>query len=585
MNRCFAPILALFVTLESLRAATAAPPTINAVTPVVATGQSALNVGQYEKLELAVDLRAEYDNAFDPDDIDLAADFVAPSGKRYHVFGFFEPTGKQWLVRFAPPETGAWRYTLGLRDRNGDVASEAHNFRCVVSGRHGFISIGPNKRYFQHSDGTSFYGVGLWYNDHFRRGRGAITPEALGDLARRGFNFIGFYPSLLETDDTGLGRYDAERCDRLDDVVRWCEDRDLAISWNLVFHANISEAVWGEGNSGYGRNPYRTIAKARDYFASDEAWAYQQKLNRYILARWGYSRSIFLWFIIDEINGCEGWTEGDRDAAHTWCRKMNDFFHAHDPYGRATTGTQSGGIDQWWSEGYAIFDVAGRELYEAQGHPMPTGKVDLLNANPVRASYLNYFKQVADLWSGFAKPAIIAETGYDHTYYEPGTPGYLATYHNALWVSLANGAAVTPMWWAYWPPITDGLLGEHVKAFAQFTAGIDFAKKDWAPQAVEIDAGDAWVMRAGGEAFGWAVNPTSGIAGATVTIDGLATGEYDVRLYRPWQCEYLPTIKANVNDGSLTFAVPMTEPEAGHANNLGDDIAFKITPSSTASAP
>jgi hypothetical protein len=264
---------------------------------------------------------------------------------------------------------------------------------------------------------------------------------------------------------------------------------------------------------------------------------------------------------------------------------MNDFFHAHDPYGRATTGTQSGGIDQWWPEGYAIFDVAGRELYETQGHPMPTGKVDLLNANPVQASYLNYFKQVADLWSGFAKPAIIAETGYDHTFYEPGTPGYLATYHNALWVSLANGAAVTPMWWAYWPPITDGLLGEHVKAFAQFTAGIDFAKKDWAPQTVEIDAGDAWAMRAGGEAFGWAVNPTSGIAGATVTIDGLPTGPYEVRLYRPWQGEYLPTIKANVDDGSLTFAVPMTEPEADHANNLGEDIAFRITPTSTASTP
>jgi hypothetical protein len=31
--------------------------------------------------------------------------------------------------------------------------------------------------------------------------------------------------------------------------------------------------------------------------------------------------------------------------------------------------------------------------------------------------------------------------------------------------------------------------------------------------------------------------------------------------------------------------VPMTEPEADHANNLGDDIAFRITPSSTASAP
>jgi hypothetical protein len=585
VNRCFVPTLALLFTVISLRAASAAPPTINAVTPVLASGQSALSIGQYEKLELAVELTAEYDNPFDPDEVNIAADFVAPSGKTYHVFGFFEPSGKQWLVRFSPPETGGWRYTLRLHDRNGDATSEPGNFRCVVSGRHGFIRIAPNRRYFQHSDGTSFYGVGLWYNDHFQGGRGAISPEALGDLARGGFNFISFYPSLLETSDTGLGRYDAERCDRLDDVVCWCEDRDLAISWNLVFHANISEAVWGEGNSDYGRNPYRTVTKARDYFASDVAWAYQKKLNRYILARWGYSRSVFLWFIIDEINGCEGWTEGDRDAAHAWCQKMNDFFHEHDPYGRATTGTQSGGIDQWWPEGYEIFDVAGRELYEAQGHPMPTGKVDLVDDHPLRASYLNYAKQVQALWAGFAKPAIIAETGYDHTYYEPGTPGYLATYHNALWASLATGSAATPMWWAYWPPITDGLLGHHVKAFSQFTAGIDFAKKAWTPQPVEIDVGDAWAMRTGGEAFGWAVNSTSGIGGALVTLEGLLPGDYEVRLYRTWQGEYLPTMTGNADDGSLTFTVPITDPEAGHAHNLGDDIAFKIIPSSTASTP
>jgi hypothetical protein len=585
VNRRITSILVIIVAVTTLRTATAAPPTINAITPVVAAGRSALSVGQYEKLEFAVELTAEFDNPFDPEEVDLAADFVAPSGRTSHVFGFYEPTSKQWLIRFAPPETGAWRYTLKVRDRNGDVASEPRNFRCVVSGRHGFIRIAPNGRYFQHNDGTPFYGVGLWYNDHFQRGRGAITPEALGDLARRGFNFVSFYPSLLETDDTGLGRYDAQRCDRLDDVVRWCEDRDIAISWNLVFHANISEAVWGEGNSDYGRNPYRHVAAAADYFASDEAWAYQQKLNRYILARWGYSRSIFLWFVIDEIDGCEGWTEGDRDAAHAWCQKMNDFFHERDPYGRATTGTQSGGIDQWWPEGYAIFDVAGRELYEAQGHPMPTGKVDLVDDHPLRASYLNYAKQVQNLWRGFAKPAIIAETGYDYTYYEPGTPGYLATYHNALWASFASGSAVTPMWWAYWPPITDGLLGDHVKAFAQFTNAIDFPKKSWAPQTVAIDAGDVWAMRAGGEAFGWAVNPTNGIAGATITVEELPPGEYEVALYRTWQGEYLPTRTFNVTDGRLTFGVPMTEPEDGHANNLGDDIAFRITPSSTASTP
>jgi hypothetical protein len=339
----------------------------------------------------------------------------------------------------------------------------------------------------------------------------------------------------LETRQGGLGRYDAARSERLDELVAWCDARDMHISWNLVFHANISEAVWGQGNSEYRSNPYRTIAPAKDFFASEKAWKYQQKLYRYVVARWGYSRAVFLWFTIDEINGTEGWTEGDRAAAHDWCRRMNDFFHTHDPYGRPTTGTQSGGVDQWWPAGYEIFDIAGREIYETQGHPMPVGgKPDLVNDNPLRASYRTYAKQTEALWSGFEKPAIIAESGFDHTYYEPGMPGYLATYHNALWAVLANGGAATPFWWSYSPYINEGVVTSQVRNFATFVRDIDFTGSGWRPHAVEISTGDAWAMRSEDLMFGWAANPMSGIAKETVTLAGLDDGAYDVHLYRTY---------------------------------------------------
>ena len=29
------------------------------------------------------------------------------------------------------------------------------------------MTIAPNKRYLQFSDGASFYGVGMWYNDDY----------------------------------------------------------------------------------------------------------------------------------------------------------------------------------------------------------------------------------------------------------------------------------------------------------------------------------------------------------------------------------------------------------------------------------
>ena len=181
----------------------------------------------------------------------------------------------------------------------------------------------------------------MWYNDGYELfNRGSITEAGLDDLKQHGANFISFFHTPLETMDTGLGKYDESRCNRLDQIFEWCEQRDIEISWNLWFHSFISQAVWGGGNARYRENPYRQVADATHFFASDEAWKYEEKLHRYIIARWGYSRALFLWFIVDEINGTEGWEKGDQQAAEQWCRKMHAFFNEHDPYGRPTTGTR-----------------------------------------------------------------------------------------------------------------------------------------------------------------------------------------------------------------------------------------------------
>ena len=541
-------------------------------------------VPRFEKFELQVHLQATFDNPYDPDELDLWAEFTAPSGKTWRVWGFYNPGYfADWMVRFTPTETGDWKYVVKVRDQQGTAESSAGEFKCVRSKHHGFVSIADNKRYLQFSDGSSFYGIGLWYNDSFYgSGRGSIRDEALDELRQQGVNFISFFPTLLETFGTGLGRYDSARVGRIDQIIQWCEEREIHVSWNLVFHSNISEAVWGGGNALYRDNPYRTVTSAKDYFASEEGWKYQQKLYRYIIARWGYSRAIFLWFTIDEINGTEGWTEGNREALYGWCRRMNDYFHENDPYGRPTTGTQSGGVGQWWPEGYRIFDIAGREIYEAQGHKMPAGgKPDLLNDNPLRASYRNYAKQAAALWSGFEKPAIIAECGWDHTYYEPGMPGYLAMYHNALWASLANGISATPFWWAYSGYINNSIVNSQTRNLAEFVRNIDFAGAEWKPTPVTMSTGDGWAMQSDQLTFGWVANPMSGVAKETFTVEGLADGNYDVYLYRTWRGRYLQPTTITSKGGKITVEIPELVAKAGRGQHMGDDVAFKIVPEGT----
>lgn len=554
----------------------AAPPAIRATPP-----STSASVGLYEKFELSVDLAAAYTNPFDPDEVDLWAEFTAPSGKVQKIWGFYNPAQKPspWMVRFAPTEKGTWQYLVKVKDKEGTAQSQTGSFTAAESSHHGFIRIAPNQRYLMYSDGTPFYGVGLWYNDSFERNRGAITEANLDELKRRGGNFISFFHTPLETLGTGLGKYDENRCSRLDQVFEWCEKRDLQISWDIWFHSFISEAVWGGGNARYRENPYRTVTDATGFFASAEAWKYEEKLHRYMIARWGYSRALFLWFIIDEINGTEGWEKGDKAAAEEWSRKMDAFFNEHDPYGRPTTGTQSGGIGQWWPGGYKTFDIAAREIYEAQGHPMPkTGKVDPGDESPLRYSYRNYATQTQNLWKGFEKPALVGECGWEHTYYEPGTPGYLAMYHNALWVSLANGLCCTPFWWAWSDMLNDSVVTNQLRYFGQFVADIDFAHLDLQPATVEATGCDAWAMKSDKLIFGWAVNAKTSVAKDAFTISGLKDGEYQVRLYRTWRGRYLDPQTVECHDGKLTVTIPELTTTGGRAANTGNDMAFKITP-------
>ncbi len=567
---------AAVICLAMAAPVTAKPPSILSVRPN--SGQ----IGLYEKFELRIDLDAAYSNPFDPDHIDLTVEFTAPSGKKWNIWGFYNSSSwtSLWMARFSPTEKGTWRYVVKVTDSEGTGRSRAGSFTAVDSAHHGFVKIAPNRRYLSYDDGSTFYGVGLWYNDSYELfNDGRITEEGLDNLKKRGANFISFFPTPLETMGSGLGRYDQNRCGRMDQLFEWCEQRDMLISWNIWFHSYISMAVWGGGNARYRNNPYKLVSSADDFFGNEQAWEYQKKLYRYMIARWGYSRALFLWFVVDEINGSEGWTKGGHAVAEQWSARMDKYFNEHDPYGRPTTGTQSGGIGQWWPEGYKIFDIAAREIYEAQGHPMPkSGKLGPNDQSPAQSSYRNYATQIQNLWEGFDKPAIIGECGWDHTYYEPGMPGYLAMYHNALWVSLVNGACATPFWWSYSDWLNDSVVTNQMLYFSQFVAKIDFAGKDFVPAEIAARDCDAWALRAGKFVVGWIVNPRTSVANDSFTVSGLPDGEYELHLYRTWRGRYMDPQTVTCRGGKLTYTIPELKTTRGHALHIGNDVAFKIVP-------
>lgn len=217
-------------------------------TPVILSiRQNADSVGLYEKLEINLNIKAEFVNPFNPDEIDITASFVSPSGKQYSINGFYNyALGSMWKLRFSPNETGAWKYTISVKDKTGHTSSESKTFRAMVSSNHGPIQVAANRRYLEYRDGTPFYGVGLWYNDGYTGfNSGRIKPDELDNLKKLGVNFISTFITPLETIGSGVGRYDQNICGRLDEVLDLLEKRDMLLSLNLWFHSFLSESVRG----------------------------------------------------------------------------------------------------------------------------------------------------------------------------------------------------------------------------------------------------------------------------------------------------------------------------------------------------
>lgn len=155
---------------------------------------NASTVGQYERFELTFDITGIVATnpsfPYDPDPppgvpagVGISVDglfsnnnwatTIVQPGFLYrdyarHRYGQFEhlyPQGDPvWKIRFAPQQTGEWRYRIRVTDAGGTTyypATTDLSFVVVPSSKHGFLRVSEtDPRYFEFPDGTPFIGVG-----------------------------------------------------------------------------------------------------------------------------------------------------------------------------------------------------------------------------------------------------------------------------------------------------------------------------------------------------------------------------------------------------------------------------------------
>ncbi len=505
---------------------------------ILSVEEATTDFSTYQKAELVVDVDADYSNPFDQREVSLDASFTGPDGSTLSVPGFWD-ADDAWRIRFTPDAAGAWNYTITIRDHRGSSNAVDGSFDVDGSDHKGFLRIGSDvdpglsPRYFAYEDGTPWYGRG---HADLGMGFGGAATDGSGlrkmqQMIEAGENYEMWWPLWANNfiqnsyDDYALGPMQV-----IDYVVQQAEEKDIALVFTVWGHQFLRTGAHDWPDDRWRFNGFsHLVDDIADFFVDDEAWAWQENLYRYIVARWSYSPAIVMWQTITEINGTESYDQTD-----PWHERVNAWFQENDPFDHPTTATGSGNYD--WPTGHAVMDVAQVHLYEV------FVKDPVTDAATVAEWTRRMFDRVE-------KPNWVGEYGVR------GQQHYPEMMHYSNWAALSAGSAMTPIEWndgnAY--NSFDEAMADDMRRFAAFVDEVPLVEMN--PEAVDVATADpdtrAWGVVGQGGGVVWIQDASlEGESldvqreGRTVTGDFLSIalphdGPWIVRPYDTWTGEWL----------------------------------------------
>jgi hypothetical protein len=524
---------------------------------------SASGVGLYELFELAVELDADFENAYDQREVALDATFEGPGGIHMAVPGFWDGRDS-WRVRFTPSEIGSWTYRLTVTDGRGSSSPIEGAFDVRSSELHGWLQVGSwvdpsySPHYLAYHDGTPWYGRGHADLQMSLGGLGEDGFQLFTEMPGNGENYAMWWPMWANNimarsyDD-----YSVAQMELIDLVLEDADAKGVTLAYTIWTHQHLrtNDHTWGRGK--WLDNGFRHLTDLPGFFTDREAWAWQENYYRYTIARWGYSPAISIWQTITEINGTESYAETDR-----WHEKLNAYFQENDPYRHPTTATQSGSVD--WPQAHRLMDVPQMHVYEFVQDPIEAAE--------------RMAMWTSTMWDREEKPNWIGEYG------EEGDQFYPELFHHSNWASLAAGAAMTPIEW------NDGraygrftpTMGEDMARLAAFVDQIPLVTLN--PVSVGVssaapavrgwgvageDGGLIWVQDFSLQGFAMEeIRADESIrTGVEIAVDG-PSGTWLVIPYDTWLGEWMDPIEVECpSEGSCLITLP----------DFHSDLALRLT--------
>lgn len=474
----------------------------------------AQEVALYDLFELRFQVPVEFENPYDPSDVDVVAFFTPPEGSALVVPGFFMRPYRQtctpetcdserlvtagrpeWRVRFTPNQIGQWKYLVEVRQNgNGTQTIARGEFDVTPSDSPGFVRVSDNPRYFGFETGTPYFPIGENLAWSWSDTGGIFAFERwLDELSAVGANYARVnidIPWFIGLDWSGpAGDYDAsqEAGWRMDTIVRLAEERGIYLQVVLIWHQGFiqTEELPVDLPSGVERrdltydwndNPYNLenggplSGPSAIFFDAGARQLLHQRL-RYAAARWGYSPNIFAWEIVDEVDSMTGYTPS---RAETWLLDMIAALRQVDPYDHlVTVGTYQPDAAIWQLDSIDFAQVAAYQSRPAQ------------NADDQVAMVLG---RLSTAFANTTKPIILSEFSLNPWYQPTDDDASGVHVRNTIWATALSGAAGGAMTW-WWDTYVDqqSLYGIY-QPLALFSRGVPWESPGLQPVQVGLTA-------------------------------------------------------------------------------------------------
>ena len=470
-------------------------------------------VDQYARYELIFPATESVTNPTDTLQIAVDARFTAPDGRVYEVPGFWmqpqsvtcsdncaieviRPSGPpSWRVRFTPPTPGAWQYRVAARTPDGERTLGTGRFTVRPAAAPGFIRVGANGRYFAREDGSAYFPVGpnlawSWSGTNNTAGyQGWLRRlNELGATYARLYIDVPWFIGLGWASPAGNLAAAQEHAWRLDTLIQAAEANGIALqlvltwsqAWNTYQEPPFAAPeipARPETNADWFTNPFNALrggpfANVNQFFSTEAGRQFYRDRLRYIVARWGYSTSVFAWEMVDQFDRI---APNNAALAESWGREMIAYLRRIDPYDHPVTlGLRD-------TARLPILAPLAPDFYSVRLYQ----RRPATPANDVPDPVADTLAALRPL-SGSGRPVLLTEFSLN-PYFEPLTDDPAAVHvRSTVWATALSGAAgAAASWW--WDTYLYPLRGvEAYGPLARFVAGIPFPAANFVPVSVGV---------------------------------------------------------------------------------------------------